>query len=260
MRTSDLTPAERILYDLGVTEPSEIDVVAIAHSMGATVKFRPLDGCAARIVGNDSRAVITVNESCAPTRKRFSVGHELGHWFYHRGHISMCAQDDIERGNKKRAGIDQERVADSFGANLLMPRYLMAPVVGAAPFFTWKLVRQVGNAFDTSPVAAAIRLVELNLMPALIVCHNQQGRAWFARAKDVPDRWFPKSELDADSQAFDLMFGSSSDTRPVKVPARAWFDSYEADRYEIREESVLSASGEVLSLLSITSDRMLEDR
>ena len=44
------TEAERVLLDLGVTKPSEIDLEAVAYSLGAIVKFRPMDGCEATIV------------------------------------------------------------------------------------------------------------------------------------------------------------------------------------------------------------------
>lgn len=45
-----LTPAERLLQELGITEPSEIDLDAIAFHAGARVRYRPLDGCEARIM------------------------------------------------------------------------------------------------------------------------------------------------------------------------------------------------------------------
>ena len=45
-----LTQAERLLQELGVTEPGEIDLEAIAYHVNARVRYRPLDGCEARIV------------------------------------------------------------------------------------------------------------------------------------------------------------------------------------------------------------------
>ena len=43
--------AEAILRRLGVTDPSEIDLEAIAWYLGARVRYRPLSACEARIVG-----------------------------------------------------------------------------------------------------------------------------------------------------------------------------------------------------------------
>lgn len=55
------TSAERVLIGLGVTRPSDIDLEAVAYSLGAVVKFRPMDGCEASSVRNGRRAVIAVN-------------------------------------------------------------------------------------------------------------------------------------------------------------------------------------------------------
>ena len=75
-----LRPSELLLQDPGVTEPSEIDLEAIAYFVGARVRFRDLEGCDARIVGLGDRAVITVNKLSSYRRQRFSIAHELGHW------------------------------------------------------------------------------------------------------------------------------------------------------------------------------------
>jgi hypothetical protein len=52
--------AERLLQELGITEPKEIDLEAIAYHVGAHVRRQPLDGCEARIIGCGDRAIITV--------------------------------------------------------------------------------------------------------------------------------------------------------------------------------------------------------
>ena len=89
-----LSAAERLLQDLGVTEPGEIDLEAIAYHLNATVQYRPLDGCEARIVGHGHRAIITVNARSSPRRNRFSIAHELGHWHHHKGKRLVCRADD----------------------------------------------------------------------------------------------------------------------------------------------------------------------
>src|SRR4051812_25410028 len=90
--------AKDLLDELGITEPGEIDLDAIAQYVGATVTRERLVGAEARIVGLDDQAVITVNKDSLPTRQRFSIGHELGHWMNDRGRIDMsCGADNQER-------------------------------------------------------------------------------------------------------------------------------------------------------------------
>jgi hypothetical protein len=113
------TPAETILKRLGITDPREIDLEAIAWHLGAHIRYRPLEHCEARIVGHADRAVITVNSRSGRRRKRFSIGHELGHWHHDRGRLLFCQAADIGRA------------ADRFASNLLMPEYLCEPIHGS---------------------------------------------------------------------------------------------------------------------------------
>jgi Zn-dependent peptidase ImmA (M78 family) len=83
---SGVTAAEQILLELGITQPSEIDLEAIAASRKAFIRYEPLDRCEAMIVGN-KKAIIIVNSRSRPERQRFSVAHEIGHWHHHRGKV-----------------------------------------------------------------------------------------------------------------------------------------------------------------------------
>lgn len=56
-----LSPAERVLQELGITDPGEIDLEAIAWHLGARIKLAELDGCEARIIGYRDRAIIRVD-------------------------------------------------------------------------------------------------------------------------------------------------------------------------------------------------------
>ncbi len=72
------SPAEALLRSLGVTRPADIDLEAIAWSVGAKVRDAVLESCEARIIGYHDRAIITVQQGGDPRRRRFSIGHELG--------------------------------------------------------------------------------------------------------------------------------------------------------------------------------------
>lgn len=252
------TAAERLLQELGVTEPSEIDLEAIAWTLGARVRYRPLDGCEARITGNGDRAIITVNDRSSPRRCRFSLAHELGHWHYHRGRLLVCHANEI--GAAAQHASSFEKVADTYAADLLMPRYLFDPIARAHRKLTFQTVAAIVDAFDVSRPAAAIRLIEARHSPALLVCHGPNGRKWFARSPDVPSRWFPRSDLDPESFAFGVLFGRQPDDRmPHKIGADAWFERLEAERYELQEQTIRTADDETLTLVLITDAEMLEE-
>lgn len=251
-----VTPAERLLHELGITEPAEIDLEAIAYYVNARVRFRPLDGCEARIIGNDDTAIITVNANSSCRRKRFSIAHELGHWHHHRGKCLACRAEEYKPHNT----LSPERVADGYAADLLMPSYLFKPLAIKQGRPTNNAIVKRADTFNTSKEATAIRFVESDFTPALIVCHGPMGRKWFARAPSVPEKWFPKKSLDADSYAFDVQFGKKSDDpMPRKIRADAWFDRWDAERFEMYEQTMHNSTDETLTLLLLNDERMLTD-
>ena len=71
---------QRLLDELGITEPEDIEIEPIAFHVGALIKYAPLMGCEARILGAGDRAIITVNEkahaagSAFPPRTSSGIG------------------------------------------------------------------------------------------------------------------------------------------------------------------------------------------
>jgi hypothetical protein len=252
-----LTPAEALLQELGITEPEEIDIEAIAYHVGARVRFRPLCGCEAHILGCNGQAIITVKHDSSARRKRFSIAHELGHWRFHRGKTLVCRVDEY----RPRDAQSPEKVADGYAADLLMPRYLFAPRASAIERLSFDSIGRLAEAFKTSLTATAIRLVDLDRFPGFVICHSPRGRKWFARAPSVSRRWFPREDLDAKSFAFGIQFGGRpDDSAPRKIGADAWFDRQDAARFTVREQTVRVARDETVSLVLLEDRKMLDDR
>jgi len=252
-----LRPAELLLKDLGITDPREIDLEAIALDQGAIVKHGSLDGCEARIVGYGSRAIITVDDRKSWTRQRFSTAHELGHWKHHRGRSLVCRPDELS--DLRSNSLDPERVADFYAADLLLPRYLFVPRAAALRLSTFEAVEILSREYSTSIPATAIRLAQYGPEPAMLVCHGPGGRKWFNRPQQIPERWFPRDDLSADSSAMNLLYGKNRFGRRSTVGAEAWFDRWDASRYELYEQSFKISDQEVLTLLVFTNAEMLED-
>src|SRR6267143_3939751 len=102
--------AKDLLDELGITEPEEIDLEAIAQFTGATVTRELLVGAEAKLVGLDDQAIITVNKTSGITRQRFSIGHELGHWINDRGQIDLTCT--TEKQERYYTGTDRESLAN----------------------------------------------------------------------------------------------------------------------------------------------------
>ena len=229
--------AEQLVSELGICKPADIDLDAIALVLGVSVKYEPLEGCEALIVGHGERAIVTINKKSIPERQRFSLGHELGHWTHHKGRALYCAQEDIESNNDKVR--DTELIADRYASSLLVPSFLFRPALAAYKKFSWKVIREIAKEFGCSPLATVLRIVDLNTAPMLFVYLQDGKRKWFKRSKDVAEAWFPKDSPDPESYAFDLSFDASkAPAGPRKVEADAWFDRWNANRFELVEDTI----------------------
>lgn len=215
-----LSAAEVLLRDLGVTAPSEIDLEAIAYHLGADVRYAPLRGCEARIIGDKSRAIITVNDKSVTVRQRFSIAHELGHWTLHRGRRLVCSG----QGLNDRQATQTERAADRFAAEMLMPAYLFRPLVDAQLRPSWNFVRDIAGDFRASPLACARRLVELGTHRMALVCHGTNGMRWFVRSPALDNAWFLRDEIPSESSAMNVLYGhQADDPHPRRVSSSSWF-------------------------------------
>ncbi len=253
------TPAERLLIELGIEAPREIDLEAIAWDAGAEVRFASLDSCEARIIGYGNRAIITVEESSIPTRKRFSIGHELGHWKYHRGRSFVCRKDDIG-ARRMRDANDPERIADAYSADLLMPTFLLAPLARKTRRFTFEAVDELREQFQVSREAMTSRLIDIEPEPAVVIRHSQQGRVRFRRTRSVPERWFPRDDVGAESNAMEVLFGGEERSRRQLIGADAWFfERAGIGDLEVYEQSQKLSNGDILTIVTFKSASMLRD-
>ena len=247
--------AEQLVQELGISKPSDIDLDAIALLLSVSVKYEPLEGCEALIVGHGDRAIATINSRSMPERRRFSLGHELGHWNYHRGRTLYCMQDDIEANSSRSRETELE--ADNYASSLLMPSFLFKPAVAIRKKMSWATIRDVAKEFNCSPLATVLRIVDLNISPMLFVCLQGGNRRWFRRSKDIDAAWFPKESPDSETYAFDLSFNANkSASGPHKVGADAWFDRRSADRFELIEDSVRVGDC-VYSILMLENEKFL---
>lgn len=104
------------------------------------------------------RGEIWVNAAEArawPSRRRFTIGHELGHWVLHRtGQTSLfCRHAAVEADTTKPAIPVTETEANAFAAALLMPARLMAREYAIDRDF-----HRLCKTFDASGAAMGRRL------------------------------------------------------------------------------------------------------
>lgn len=239
------TPFE-ILSDLGIMEPSEIDIEAIAEDCGATIRYKPLSGCAARIMGLNDRAIITIDSNTPRPRQRFSAGHELGHWMRDRGRVAFqCKNESFVRD---WSADNPETRANKFASDLLLPAKMFRARLHRQPVI-FETVRALGDIFCTSLTATAIRLVEYGELPAVLACNGPRKREWFVCSSEVRNKIYLERRPQQGSVAEALLRGDKSNAEPREVRSDAWFTHRDAANHWVHEDSIPLSDGSVLSLL-----------
>ena len=254
--------AEDILKDLAISTPEEIDLEEIAFCQSAKVKYRELDGCEAYLLTDTKlgRAIISIDDRANPLRQRFSLAHEIGHWERHRGQLLVCSKEDISGSGGRKNGLSREKAANQFAAEILMPEFMLKPILRDYRKFDMYAVRQLAGLFNTSNTAMAYRLVEMEKEPCILAAYGKSGRAWHISSKSIGHRWWPRRLLDPQSNAYSILFdGAPDDATMSNLDADTWFDVQWADQIEIGEQSFRVDDDLVMALLVACSDRMLAD-
>lgn len=147
--------AAALIARFGLTEPP-VKLEKICREAGLVIVARPFDYIAGVLVRDDILPVILVNARDRITRRRFTIAHELGHYFM--GHKKSAFAEPAGKGRA-------EREAERFAAHLLMPeawvRRLWAAYAENAP----NRISLLAERFDVSRAAFTNRVRELGLEP-----------------------------------------------------------------------------------------------
>lgn len=235
-------PADRLLDELGITEPDEIDLDLIAYATGARVRQARLAQGDARIFGMGDRAVITVDDRASLVRQRFSIAHELGHWHLHRGQRLICQGGEMA---DYASSCGKEREADLYAAELLMPSDMLVRVTGGEEMSV-ELVQLVAEVFRVSTMAAALRLADMHPGQFAMVFQERDGRRWFRRSRNLPDRWMVWLN--------DGELPPTVDGSPVLVSAVRWFRGTGLKGLTTSVTSLAVGSDTILGLLEGPQD------
>lgn len=157
--------AERLLAEAGVTE-SPVPIERIAETKGCSIVGAILQDVSGILVRSIEGVTIGVNARHAPTRKRFTVAHELGHLLLHKGqevrydhHFRYSL-----RSEASSAGTDVEEVeANFFAASILMPDSMLKRDARTA-FIDMDddaAVGELARDYKVSRQAMALRLARL---------------------------------------------------------------------------------------------------
>jgi Zn-dependent peptidase ImmA (M78 family) len=153
--------AEKILTESGVNA-LPIAVETIATNFRIRISRAPSTDFSGMLIRKDGYALIGINSKEAAVRQRFSVAHELGHFFLHKEKDAFIDYRD-KKGSSSLT--PRERQADMFAAALLMPRKMVemdARQLGRDGLIEDE-IDKLAERYEVSSDAMRYRLINLNL-------------------------------------------------------------------------------------------------
>jgi Zn-dependent peptidase ImmA (M78 family) len=238
--------AREVRHKLGLSGP--IDVTEVATDLGVETYEEDLDGPDGVLLKVDGTSVILINSNCTyQTRKRFTVAHELGHFYmpHHNLDKFMCTMKDAPR---YVSDSKLEREADAFASELLLPLRELENELRCPPSID--VVARVADLYGTSLTATALKVVKATCEPVAVILSSNGNVEWVSRSRSF--KWHVRSgRLSENSHAFDYFIGGTLPKDPQQVRADAWCDDAEPHHILIEESIPFSHLGRVLTMISL---------
>jgi len=157
-----------VLKDCGIKRPP-VPVEDIPSFYNIEVcQLRGSSDIFGAILRSNGKVLIAINPAQHPNRRRFTLAHELGHYFCHP-HAAEHVDRDFRiswRNSESSTGINWKEVeANKFAAALLMPEECLHRDLNRVATFDQPTIKHLASRYRVSPVAMRFRLGNLGLLP-----------------------------------------------------------------------------------------------
>ena len=113
----------------------------------------------------NDKHIILVNSNHPPVRQRFTIAHELGHYFLDHHSNLFIDKGNLYRNDKSSEGnLRWEKDANKFAAELLMPEELMIDLVEEKKLEDDEDLVELAKELEVSTQALTYRLNNLGLI------------------------------------------------------------------------------------------------
>lgn len=146
------------------------DIVTLESKQGGAKLMVTSDTISGTLIVQNGMKTIALNQLESDLRKRFTIGHELGHYFLNHGKKDGMKLDTYKlyRNEESSAGSKEEEVqANAFAAALLMPRSYITNEfnrLSGIHFDNLKIIELLSEAFGVSQISVSYRLNRLGLL------------------------------------------------------------------------------------------------
>jgi Zn-dependent peptidase ImmA (M78 family) len=244
--------------------PRQVPIEMIAAAVGI-VDFRTLEaeGFIGALIADPEKnnGVILVKEGLPEKRKRYTQGHELGHFLIpSHGYQRQCSKKDLEENSRTTAYQRQEAEANRFSAGLLMPKFMFVRDMDALGSIDASHIRQLSDLFNVSMQAVANRYIDLSPESCAVVFSHHGTMQYCRASRDFPPlTLFKGSPLPeaAITRRYDQIGGSSS---WVNHHGGIWVQVERGERAPtILEQAMCQSNGFKVTLLYVDERQQEEE-
>lgn len=241
MRDPNYIRAEACSFELlqrFAIEDPKFSIEDLAYALGIDVEYGGITNADAWLLKCDNgRGVIRLNKAItSPTRQRFSIAHELGHWLMHssvnQGYL--CTAKDLQDYVRS----PEEAEANWFAATLLMPKSLISSkYYRYDPCF--ECIEQLAAYFQTSFTAAARRFIEVSKQPVVLISSSKGIINWTVRSNNANYYFLSNgSSVPRHSLTSEVVEARTISGAQEKMPPEIWFTTRAFSREEELFEEV----------------------
>ena len=118
------------------------------------------------------------------SRDRFTIAHELGHFFIDEHRYSIIENGAIHSNTEYKSDNIHEKEADYFASCILMPENEFKTKCNKK--ISPKLIKELSEYFKVSTIAILIRYFELDMYPLCFHKIDNGKIKWFNKSEDFP--------------------------------------------------------------------------
>jgi Zn-dependent peptidase ImmA (M78 family) len=150
----------QIVSKLNLSIP--INVEDIAKSLSVQIKKTPSKDFSGLLFRKNEVAFMAINNEESLVRQRFTIAHELGHFFLHEDKNTFIEFRNREGNIIKNR---KEREANQFAASLLMPRAFLEKDIKCLPTnsISETEINYLSQRYKVSEESMTYRLINLHL-------------------------------------------------------------------------------------------------
>lgn len=169
MPRHEIESRAQYLRELTGRKSIPVDVASIAQILDVDVKYERLSNeISGALMRKDGKAVIAINSDHGPSRRTFTLAHELGHYWLHQTDDVFLDKVVMHRNSVSSRGDDFKEIqANQFAASLLMPKVELDEAFDALLEKSQdrkQLIEMLARQFAVSQRAMELRLVNLALI------------------------------------------------------------------------------------------------